>query len=230
MELTQKQLASLAGLSIARLQQINQSLPETQKLFVKGEKEYKANVFVQQLCAYKYAAGQEKAQRNLTQQDMADLVDMSLRRLQQIDSKLPEGEKLFVKKDGQTDAATFFQNWVAYSVSCAIEESGKLDLDQVRAQHELKKMEKTELNLLIQRGQLVNAEDVRALWGDIVTTVRHRMLSIPTSLAPRLTMLEDKTEIQAIISREIRAALEMIAKCRLPQAAVADEESEDAEE
>jgi phage terminase Nu1 subunit (DNA packaging protein) len=91
-------------------------------------------------------------------------------------------------------------------------------------------MEKTELNLALQRGKLVDTDEVRTLWADIVTTARNKMIYIPASVAQRLVMLNDPVEIKEILEREIRAALEGIATCRLPEAAAPEEESEEAEE
>lgn len=232
MEMTQKQLAELAGITLTRLLQINQGLPEDGKLFVQGKGgDYVASTFVQRYTAYREREAAEGARPKVTQQALADLTGKTLRTVQMINQNMPDGGKLFVKgEDGRLDAALFVQRWVAYRVGEEKEEEGKLDLDQVKAQHELKKMEKTELNLAIQRGKLVDTDDVRALWGDIITTARNKLLYIPASIAQRLVMLEDPVEIKEMLDKEIRTALEQTATCPLPQAAAPEEESEDTEE
>lgn len=165
----------------------------------------------------------------LTQAALAEMAGLSLRRLQQINKDLPPEEQLFVKGEGgKCDAAMFLRRWVQYSVNKAVENNDKISLDQVRAQHELLKIQKTEIELSVRRGELVDAEEVRSLWDDVVTTVRNRLMHIPTTVAQRLVMLKDPAEIKTILDKEIRSGLEMIAKCRLPQVtAAAEEEAEE---
>lgn len=165
----------------------------------------------------------------MTQIALAELTGLTVRRIQMINAEQPDDRKMLIKgENGKYDAAIFVQRWVKYCMDREKTKNGELDLDQVKAQHEMVKMEKSELNLQVLKGQLVNTEEVRQLWGDIVTMTRNRLMHIPTSVAQRLVMLDDPAEIKAIIDKEIRDCLALIATCKLPQAT--DEQAADGEE
>ena len=103
------------------------------------------------------------------------------------------------------------------------------DLDTVKARHEVVKTQKTELEVARMRGQLIDVQDVKRLWGDIANTVMQNMIHLPSKLAPMLLMQDNAEVIADMIGKEIRAALEEIADTPLPTYA-AEENSEESEE
>jgi len=60
-------------------------------------------------------------------------------------------------------------------------------------------------------GELVPAADIQAAWLAVVGAVRSRLLAIPTRTAPRLVALKTAAEAQALLRKEINAALAAIA-------------------
>lgn len=164
----------------------------------------------------------------LTKKELASVAGYTYRRLHDIDMGLQENRKLFVKGEGgKYDLALFVQRWVAYNVnneSCETD-----DLDTVKARHEIVKTQKTELEVAQMRGQLIDVQDVKRLWGDIANTVMQNMIHLPSKLAPMLRMLDNAEVIADIIGKEIRKALEEIADTPLPTYAAesGDEESEE---
>lgn len=63
---------------------------------------------------------------------------------------------------------------------------GKTSFADAKAEHEVLKKEKTELQLQQMRGQLHAAEDVRLLMGDMILSAKSKFLSLPTRISPQL--------------------------------------------
>ena len=163
----------------------------------------------------------------MTKKQLAEVAGYSYRRLHDIDRDLPEGKKLFVQSEGgKYDLAIFVQKWVEYNV--ANETCDNLDLDMVKAKHEVIKTQKTELEVARIRGQLIDVQDARKLWGDIANAVTKNLIHLPEKVAPMLQMLDNVEVISDIIDTEIRKVLEAIADTPLPDyAAEKNEESEE---
>ena len=119
------------------------------------------------------------------------------------------------------------QRWVEYNVNNEAAEVD--DLDTVKARHEVVKTQKTELEVARMRGQLIDVQDAKRLWGDIANTVMQNMIHLPSKLATLLLMMDNREVIADIIGKEIRKALEEIADTPLPTYAAesSDEESEE---
>ena len=167
---------------------------------------------------------------SMTKKELATVAGYTYRRLYDIDRDLPDGKKLFVKGEGDKyDLAIFVQRWVEYNV--ANESSDDLmDLDLVKAKHEVVKTEKTELEVARMRGQLIDVADVRRLWGDIANTVTQNMIHLPSKVAPMVRMMDNTEEIAGIMDTEIRKILENITETPLPDYAAEQEETEESED
>lgn len=151
------------------------------------------------------------------------------RRLYDIDRELPENKKLFVPGEGgKYDLALFVQHWVEYNVSNEIEDVD--DLDVVRARHEAIKIKKTELEVAKMRGQLIDVQDVKRLWGDLSHTVMQNLIHLPSKVAPILRMQDNTDYISGILDTEIRRILENITEAPMPDYALADEGTEENED
>ena len=170
--------------------------------------------------------------QSMTKKELANIAGYTYRRLHDIDRNLPDNKKLFVESEGgKYDLALFVQRWVKYNVEN--EAGDEDDLDLVKARHEAVKMQKTELEVDKMRGQLVDVQDVRKLWGDIAATVTQNLLHLPTTLAPQLRMIENQEVISSVIDEGIRRVLNEIADTPLPDYAAdpsGDEEREEDEE
>lgn len=165
----------------------------------------------------------------MTKKELAGIAGYTYRRLYDIDRDLPENKKLFVEcEGGKYDLAVFVQRWVEYNVNNEIPDTD--DLDLVKARHEAVKMQKTELEVDKMRGQLVDVQDVKKLWGNIAHTVTQNLLHLPNRLAPMLRMMENQEVIASIIDEGIRQALNELADTPLPDYAAEEGESEDSSE
>ena len=106
----------------------------------------------------------------MTKKELAQIAGYTYRRLYDIDRDQPQEKKLFVESEGgKYDLAIFVQRWVDYNVNNEASEVD--DLDTVKARHEVVKTQKTELEVARMRGQLIDVQDVKRLWGDIANTV-----------------------------------------------------------
>lgn len=169
----------------------------------------------------------------MTKKELATIAGYTYRRLYDIDRDLPNERKLFVESEGgKYDLALFVQRWVDYNVNN--EAADVDDLDTVKARHEVVKTQKTELEVARMRGQLIDVQDVKRLWGDIANTVTQNLIHVPSKVAPLLRMMDNTELIAELIGDEIRKALEAVAETPLPTYAAAeddnDEDSEEAED
>lgn len=159
----------------------------------------------------------------LTKKELANAAGYTYRRLYDIDKELPEGKKLFVEGEkGKCDLAAFVQNWVEYNLANAT--NGHADLNEVKARHELVKLEKTRLEVERLRGYLVDVCEVRNLWAEIAATVTQNLLRLPGKMAPILESAKDAREIEQELDREVRATLEAIADTPVPRDAAEEVE------
>lgn len=166
----------------------------------------------------------------LTKKELANLAGYTYRRLYDIDRDLPQEKKLFVAGEGgKYDVAMFIQRWVEYNVNYAESDSVE-DLEVVKARHEVVKTQKTELEVARMRGQLIDVQDCKKLWGDIASTVTQNLLHLASRVAPQLRMIDNTEEIADIIADEIRTVLEEIADTPLPVYAADDEQQDEGEE
>lgn len=84
----------------------------------------------------------------------------------------------------------------------------KINYDDEHALHERAKREKAELELQVMKGILHEADMVEKVMTDMLTFFRSRILTIPSKLAPSLTVEKDAKVIQRILKDEVRNALE----------------------
>ena len=165
----------------------------------------------------------------MTKKELANIAGYTYRRLYDIDRDLPPERKLFVAGEGgKYDLALFVQRWVDYNVRNETDDIE--DLDAVKARHEAVKIEKTELEVAKMRGQLIDIQDVKRLWGDVANTVMQNMIHLASKIAPMLRMLDNTEVIANIIDTEVRKTLIDIANTPLPSYAADEAEDEESEE
>lgn len=91
------------------------------------------------------------------------------------------------------------------------ETSEELNLTEQRARLAREQADKTALENQKLRGDLVDIKEVKRGWMAIASIVRQRLLSMPRKLAPLLPG-KTETEIEDEIDREVRLALDSIAR------------------
>lgn len=151
----------------------------------------------------------------MTKKELAEVAGYSYRRLHDINTELPKDKKLFVKcEGGKFDLAIFVQRWIAYRMDAVEEESE--ELSKVKAQHEKVKKEKTEIEVARMRSEYVPMVDVARTWENVAAIVANRLITLPEKLAPSLVMIDNPDTAEAIIEREVRDMMNMIANTPLP--------------
>lgn len=167
----------------------------------------------------------------LTKKELASAAGYTYRRLHDIDLGLPQDKKLFVQgEDGKYDLAAFVQRWVEYNVQR--ESYGEeMSLEEAKATHEQVKIEKTRLEVAKMRGELIDVNEVRRLWANVVNTAVQNFLRIPNNIGHRVYMVDDLDIVISIIGQEIRDCLTGISETPIPgQAEEAETEEENSEE
>ena len=69
-----------------------------------------------------------------------------------------------------------------------------------------------ELELHKRRGKLVETAAAEQAWEDLVLSFRSKMLTLPVKLAPQLLWQKSQTEMAGVLQKEIREALQELAK------------------
>lgn len=166
---------------------------------------------------------------SLTKKELATISGYTYRRLFDIDAELPSDKKLFIKTEsGGFDLALFVRHWVDYNVNNT--NTDDISLEAAKAVHEQVKIEKTQLEVAKMRGELVDINEVRRIWGNVANTVVQNMLRLPTKIAQQIYMLENIDLVIGIIDKEIRDGLENIANTPLPEEAARESDEEINEE
>ncbi len=154
----------------------------------------------------------------LSKKELAEIAGYTYRWLYNIDRDLPDDKKLFVPvEEGKQkyDVPKFVQRWVAYNTENSIPED--TDLAAAKTKHEIIKTQKTELEVARMRGQMIDVQDVKKLWGDIANAVVQNLLGLPKKLGPAVVMIESAEVISAMIDDEVRQILNDIADTPLPE-------------
>lgn len=84
---------------------------------------------------------------------------------------------------------------------------GEIDLEEERAIHERVKRHISELKLQIMKGEVHKSEDVERVMADMLASVRARLLSMPTKLAPVLAARSETDFMRSTILREVMEVL-----------------------
>ena len=165
----------------------------------------------------------------MTKKELANIAGYTYRRIYDIDRDLPPEKKLFVAGEGgKYDLAIFVQRWVDYNVNRETENIE--DLDVVKARHEAVKIEKTALEVAKMRGELIDVQDVKRLWGDVANTVMQNMVHLASKIAPMVLMMDNTEMIASVIDTEVRKTLADIANTPLPDYAADESSAEGGEE
>lgn len=86
----------------------------------------------------------------------------------------------------------------------------KLMVEVQKLEHEKVKTRKTQLQVMQQEGVLHHADDVKAIWNNIIVAAKSRLLAIGVKVSPQIAGETDTSIIQGNIDREVREALQEI--------------------
>lgn len=90
-------------------------------------------------------------------------------------------------------------------------ESGSTDekpeLRDMQAKHEAIKLQMSDMQLKLMQGKLHKSEDVEKVMTNMLASMRAKLLSLPSRIAPRVAEASDPTEVMAILQADIYDAL-----------------------
>jgi len=139
---------------------------------------------------------------------MANLLSVTDRRVRDLAQ-----EGILVKSSrGRYELASSLKNYIVHlKTNNDIREAKaphEVDYDEERALHERAKREKAELELMVIKGSMHMAEDVRTVLNDMLARFRSKVLSMPSKLAPVLVARKNIGFIQDEIQRACIETLE----------------------
>ena len=163
--------------------------------------------------------------------ELAALVGLTDRRLRQINEALDDDKKLIVRKEGEkrADLAMFVRRWADYKVS-TVKKTGEITLEEAKTEHELLKIQKTQIEVKRLQAEVVPVADVVALAQEIVAGTKNNLLHIPATLAPVLARIDDVEEIEEVMATAIRESLEDLSRLKNYEPPIVDAGSTDSED
>lgn len=88
----------------------------------------------------------------------------------------------------------------------------KPELRDMQAKHEAVKLQMSEMQLKLMQGKLHRSEDVERVMTNMLSSMRAKLLSLPSRVAPRVAEVSDPTEVMAILQADIYEALHELAE------------------
>jgi len=88
----------------------------------------------------------------------------------------------------------------------------KPELRDMQAKHEAVKLQMSEMQLKLMQGKLHRSEDVERVMTNMFASMRAKLLSLPSRVAPRVAETSDPTEVMAILQADIYDALRELAE------------------
>ena len=109
--------------------------------------------------------------------------------------------------DGTYNAQEFVQWFITRATGTDAEREHANQRERLAAAQ----AEKVETENRVRRGELMDAQEMIAIWSDILAAVRAKFLSMPSKLGPQLVAIEDAGVIAERIREEVYAALSELA-------------------
>lgn len=144
--------------------------------------------------------------------DVATALGLDARRVQQLaaDGTLPRAGH------GKYDLRACVEAYETYKAGLTEEDGKRGSVDarrKLKAEADLAehKAELARLEVEEEQGRLIPADQVADAWGKVLTTVKTRLLAIPSAIAPELQSLATVAEIEAHIRAAVSGALTTLA-------------------
>lgn len=113
---------------------------------------------------------------------------------------------------GEYDAAACVQAYLRYRLgNAANDDPTARGLMSERQRLTKAKADAAEREDRVRAGELVEASEIEAAWVAVITTARNRLRLIPSKVAPRVVAMKSAAEAQALMRKEIDAALDVVA-------------------
>lgn len=160
----------------------------------------------------------------LTTKELAELLDLTTRRIQQIIRE--RGLKPFEKK--KYDLKTFLGAHQKSLISIYKDE--EVDYMKEKALNEKLKRKKAEIELDMLRGELHRTEDLREIWEPLFLNFKNKVLGLPMKVSPKLLSLSELGIIQQILKDECYELLRELSSTDIDRVLEEKEEKEERNE
>lgn len=145
---------------------------------------------------------------------VAEWLDLSERRVQQMAAEgiLPRADR------GQYDLQACVKAYIHFLKSipgAGSSEDQRIDYGKERARLVKYKADLTEMEAAQAKGELLQAEDVKNTWIEMVSHCRARLLALPTKLAPIVYAQKTLPEITAAIKQGVHEALAELSRTEI---------------
>lgn len=145
---------------------------------------------------------------------IAKLLLLSDRRVQQLTSEgvLPRAER------GRYELAAVVQAYVRFLRDRALPGSSEAaadDFHKARARRTAAEASLAEMRAAEAQGELIPADDVRAVLVSVVARVRAKLLALPTKLAARMLGVQSSSDAEALIRAGVHDALSELASTQV---------------
>jgi phage terminase Nu1 subunit (DNA packaging protein) len=118
------------------------------------------------------------------------------------DGVLPRADR------GQYDIAETVQAFIRHKLArVSTDDPAVASLTAERSRLARLKADQVEREAMVEAGALIPAAEIEAAWLTVVAAVRSRILAVPSKLAARIVTLKAPAEAQALMQKEIHAAL-----------------------
>ena len=142
----------------------------------------------------------DKMRNTVSTSLLAEIIGVTSRRVQQLTKEIP----LEQVSRRTYDLPITVQKYVAWiKDSTAASNEGEVNLQTEKTLLTRAQRKKAERLLQLMDGELHKADDVKFIVGNMVATVRSRLLDIPAKLSPKMIAQKDIDIVRAIIQDEI---------------------------
>lgn len=150
----------------------------------------------------------DKKRNTVSTSLLAEILGVTPRRVQQLTKEIP----LDQVSRGTYDLPITIQKYIAWiKDSAATSNEGEADFQTEKTLLTRAQRKKAERLLQLMDGDLHKSDDVKFIVGNMVATVRSRLLDIPAKLSPKMIAQKDIDVVRAIIQDEIYVALDTLA-------------------
>jgi len=149
----------------------------------------------------------------VNQADLAELRNISLPTVRAwVRRGCPYKQKGARGKEWLFNTADVFEWREEQAALNAIGDTSSLDIDEAKRRKMAAEAALCELELSKARGDVVSLAEVGAVWLDIVSSARSRMLSIPAKMAAIIAPESDPMAIRALLEAELEESLDELSR------------------
>jgi phage terminase Nu1 subunit (DNA packaging protein) len=148
----------------------------------------------------------------LSQKELAEILSLSTRRIRDL-----EEEGVFLRSESRKyDLKNSIQGYLSFKIESS---QGDPGLTEERIRLTKINADRKELLLKRERGDQIRTDVAMRLWGNVCQLIRHRLLGLPSKLAPIVFSLKSIPEVNERIEKSVYEVLNEISNPNLSDVA-----------